>query len=103
MEKIYSFKPLINIGDTVFILKRKMTPQRIYDILETKIDDIRYSCAEHTIEYSTENSDHFEGLGWCEIVCFSDETYFDDFIEDIIFIRREDAERHLNNYIKECE
>lgn len=96
MGKTYSFQPLLNIGDIVYLIKYKFDAPNKHIIIESKINDIRYFCADNIIEYSTEDSDHFEGMGWYKTICFSeDKKYGEDFLpEDILFIRKEDAEKN---------
>ena len=93
MKKTYTFQPILNIGDTVYIIKYNIDG---WKVIKSKIDDIRYSCAEGIVEYSTEDSDHFEGQGWYRSICFNgDEIYGTGVIirSDTIYIKKEDAEK----------
>lgn len=98
MKKTYSFQPILNIGDPVYIIKYSCDAPNGCEVVGTKIDDIRCYCSDNTIEYSTEDSDHFEGQGWYHVVCFSENEVYgaEDDMEcdsDTIFVRKEDAER----------
>lgn len=99
MKKTYSFQPILNIGDLVYIINPRYDAPNGYEVIRTKIDNIRCFCSDNTIEYSTEDSEHFEGLGWYHIICFSEHEIYGakDFHEcchsDIIFLRKEDAEK----------
>lgn len=105
MRKTYTFEPLLSIGDTVFIIRYRFDAPNGCEVIETKIDDIRCFCLDSTIEYSTEDSEHFEGQGWFNVICFSEnEIRGADSIEDCdsetLFLRREDAEKTYTKLVK---